>query len=1009
MRRITASLLFLLLFQAGITQQRFFTFTSYSSDNGLANNGVNCMLQDSRGFMWFGTREGLSRFDGNGFKNFFAQKNNANSLPGNIIGSMHEFKPGHLIIATSGGLICFNTITQRFYKPEALNTSNLYYTFRLKQDLFAFNYQDSSFLVNGLLQITDTLIPPFKTKSKIISTFLLDDTTLLTGNTLEYLLYNFRTKKYTPLLDVHALNYRDNAFFFHYYDPKNKCLYFSNYFGGLYRYSISGTLLYNWKRGIGKNELTDANISFVKSKTDSVLWVGGYENGGLMMLDLRTNELTRAAHAGTSSSAISNSLTFAYTDKQKNEWIGTTSGISMLHFAASGIQNWKDVFNELNTGNTLMNINKAADGFLYLAVYANPIVFKINSRDGSVTRLNAAPFPNIWCMNSMGKELIVTGGGTTVTRYNPLTNQYRQSNFLKKYFPASDIVILALRHSNGDEWYSGNNGGGFVRISAADGSVHTYKKDGPRGQFAVSYYANYAEDENGDLWFGVNKSGRLLHWIKDKDLFMEVDFNTVKGLSRKIQSGITDVVISRDHNLWIALDGSGLLKYDPRKQVCEDYGIEDGLPTNYIYSLKFDSSNRLWIGTLKGLSCLLVDEKRFINFTKESGLPADYFDERCMYYDSSSNRLWAGSKNTLMQFDPDFLLNSKRNDLPVYIDEITVNGKKYEGEDFTSLYFSPSEDNLQIRFLGLDINNGKDIEYSYQLNHTDKDWYYAGSNQTASYSNLKPGKYVFRIRARYKGDIKWREMKDPLEFTIATPWQKTWWFKLVVIVAVALLVWYLITSYYSRKLQQQRAGLEKQKAVEQERTRISTDMHDDFGASLSRIKFLSEKLQLYNPDNPAEKTDLEKISLYSDEMAEKMNEIVWALNQRYDSLGDLVSFCRSYASEYLQDKSIKLHFSTGEVSEKKIQGEIRRNIFLVIKEALHNVVKHARATEVTLSFSQAKQLQVIIHDNGKGIDTENIRPFANGLENMKKRIADIHGQLQIENKDGTRISIQVPV
>jgi signal transduction histidine kinase len=309
----------------------------------------------------------------------------------------------------------------------------------------------------------------------------------------------------------------------------------------------------------------------------------------------------------------------------------------------------------------------------------------------------------------------------------------------------------------------------------------------------------------------------------------------------------------------------------------------------------------------------------------------------------------------------------------------------------------------------VDLSKGKDIEYSYKLEGADKDWIYTGTSQSASYTNLKPGAYFFNIRAKHRGDNKWNEMTIPLQFTIATPWQKTWWFKLIVVAAIALLVWYLITSYYTRKLEKQKVVLEKQKVVEQERTRISTDMHDDFGASLSRIKFLSEKLQLYSPSNLSEKNDLEKISLYSDEMAEKMNEIVWALNQRYDSLGDLVSFCRSYASEYLQDKNIKLHFSSGELSEKKIQGEVRRNVFLVIKEALHNIVKHAHATEVGISFSHDPDLRVIIYDNGKGIDTENIRPFANGLENMKKRMADINGSFSIENKAGTQISISAPV
>jgi len=201
--------------------------------------------------------------------------------------------------------------------------------------------------------------------------------------------------------------------------------------------------------------------------------------------------------------------------------------------------------------------------------------------------------------------------------------------------------------------------------------------------------------------------------------------------------------------------------------------------------------------------------------------------------------------------------------------------------------------------------------------------------------------------------------------------------------------------------------LEKQQAVEKERTRIATDMHDDFGASLSRIKFLSEKIQL-EKDNP-EKThqDLGKISAFSDEMAEKMGEIVWALNQRYDFSGDMISFCRSYASEYLGDKNIKLRFESSDAAEIKINGEIRRNIFLVIKESLHNIVKHSKASEVLIRINIDKELQVLIHDNGKGFDAAMIRPFADGIENMKKRIEEIGGRFSLDGTQGTRIEIQV--
>ncbi len=253
------------------------------------------------------------------------------------------------------------------------------------------------------------------------------------------------------------------------------------------------------------------------------------------------------------------------------------------------------------------------------------------------------------------------------------------------------------------------------------------------------------------------------------------------------------------------------------------------------------------------------------------------------------------------------------------------------------------------------------------------------------------------------------ENEKVIQLTIAAPWWQQWWFRLLAGVGTLFLVFLIIRGYYTRKLEKQKTILEKQQAIEKERTRIATDMHDDFGASLSRIKFLSEKMKLQQSHQEKLKTDLEKISKYSDEMAEKMGEIVWALNQRFDSLDDLVSFCRSYATEYMEDKNIRLQFTSGQATTIFINGEIRRNVFLVIKEALHNVVKHSGASSVLVSMHFTSQLKVIIKDNGSGINKENIRPFANGIENMKKRMEEIGGTIIFKNEHGATITMQVPL
>jgi signal transduction histidine kinase len=219
-----------------------------------------------------------------------------------------------------------------------------------------------------------------------------------------------------------------------------------------------------------------------------------------------------------------------------------------------------------------------------------------------------------------------------------------------------------------------------------------------------------------------------------------------------------------------------------------------------------------------------------------------------------------------------------------------------------------------------------------------------------------------------------------------------------------------IRFYYRRKLEKQKIVLEKQQAIEKERTRIATDMHDDLGAGLSRIKFLSETIAIKKLKQEPIETDISSIRDYSHEMIDKMGEIVWALNEKNDSLSDLLAYTRAYAVEYLSLNGIN---SSVQIAEQLpnlfVSGEFRRNIYLTVKEALHNIVKHAEATHVGITIQTHKELLISIHDNGVGFDEKNIRPFSNGLTNMKKRIAILGGRLDIKKGQGCTVYISVPL
>jgi signal transduction histidine kinase len=220
-----------------------------------------------------------------------------------------------------------------------------------------------------------------------------------------------------------------------------------------------------------------------------------------------------------------------------------------------------------------------------------------------------------------------------------------------------------------------------------------------------------------------------------------------------------------------------------------------------------------------------------------------------------------------------------------------------------------------------------------------------------------------------------------------------------------------VTMQEALKREKERQEMEKQIAIintqQEERNRISADMHDELGAGMTAIRLMSEMAKVKTTQNPV--PEIDKISDSANDLLNKMNAIIWSMNSSNDSLPNLVSYIRSYSLTYFEnfDINCKVNVAT-EVPELEVSGEKRRNIFLTVKEALNNVVKHAQATEVTISFSFNGHIYINIDDNGKGINVEAIREFGNGLKNMRKRMERIGGRFEIENNHGTHISLIVP-
>ena len=214
------------------------------------------------------------------------------------------------------------------------------------------------------------------------------------------------------------------------------------------------------------------------------------------------------------------------------------------------------------------------------------------------------------------------------------------------------------------------------------------------------------------------------------------------------------------------------------------------------------------------------------------------------------------------------------------------------------------------------------------------------------------------------------------------------------------------------KMENERKEFEKQMAVltaqQEERNRISTDMHDELGSGMTHIRLMSEIAKNKMKQNTP--SEIEKISQSADDVLNKMNAIIWSMNSKNDSLGNLISYIRAYAIEYLEGTFVKCKVNIPDsIPEKELSGDKRRNIFLCVKETLNNMLKHSKATELSIDIKSNETLIIKIHDNGSGIDFQKIRQFGNGLQNIDRRMKSIGGDFEIKNNNGTETILNLPL
>jgi ligand-binding sensor domain-containing protein/signal transduction histidine kinase len=515
------------------------------------------------------------------------------------------------------------------------------------------------------------------------------------------------------------------------------------------------------------------------------------------------------------------------------------------------------------------------------------------------------------------------------------------------------------------------------------------------------------EDKDDNIWGGTGSGDLFCIANHTATMFHPTD-NQDSG-------AVWSVLADDDGTKWVGTFRGGLLRF--RDGQFTRYGKAQGLPDNVICQILDDGRGNLWIGSHQGvfsvaksaLNAAALTEGGFvpcITFGRSDGMPS----QECSggyqpaAWRDHAGRLWFTTAKGAAWVQPDDIKRNL-NPPPVVIEEILVDGRREDVPESGTMDIPPGRHQIELHYAGLSLASPERVQFRYRLVNLDADWIQAGSRRTAQYSFLAPGKYRFEVIA-CNSDGVWNETGSSLALTIQPHFYETWWFRalaaMIILGSVAAIVRFAAT----RRLHQRMEQLERRQAIERERARIAKDIHDDLGASLTLIAVLGD---LAKKEKTWER--IEKMSGTARDAVKSLDEIVWAVNPRNDTLSHLIDYMGQFATGYLRDAGIRCLLDVPDHPPvQEVPANVRHNVFLVVKEALQNIVKHAHATEVWLRVNTGgADLTVSVEDNGCGFNGAPEDAWADGLRNMRQRLSEVGGECQITSRvnAGTAILLHV--
>jgi two-component system sensor histidine kinase ChiS len=986
-------------------QQKRLKFEHLTTSDGLSQSTTTCILQDSKGFMWFGTQDGLNKYDGYKFTILRYESKDSTSISGNAISAIIEDRKGNLWIGTEGGLDLFNQAKNCFihYRHDendinSLSSNDIYVLLEDSRDnlwigtngggLNLFDRDNERFI-----HFSQDENNPHSLSSDDIYTIFEDSRNNLWIGSWHGDLYLFD---------------RDDQIFHHHYyknkklsnnvilditEDKDGNLWIGTHGDGLYKMIFSG--IGDYKFSHYTHDVNDINtlsgnaVFTILEDSQGRLWIG-CENEGLNLFDRKNDKFIHYKSDSFDDKSLShNSVWSLYEDRTGNIWIGTfAGGINLLPRYGGYFRHY--------------NHNPGEKGSL---------------SNNSVTSFYKDSKNNFW----IGTD----GGGLNLfDREKEIFIHYNTHNSNL----SSDAVLSLLEDSRGNFWV-GTWAGGLNLFDRESANFIKYTKENSGlssnniftiledrrgvlwvGSFwgGVSYFdrnsntfINYTsdnsnlsdnnirvitEDSNGNLWIGGDLALNCFNPEKETFVMYRNDENNDSSISK---GRILSILEASDSTLWIGTT-AGLNKLNRKYHNFIHYLSKDGLPNNIIKGIQEDENGNLWLSTNRGLSRFNPKTQTFKNYDISDGLQDNEFYQ-CSHYKSKSGEIFFGGVNGFNAFHPDDLIPNPYIP-PIAITDFRIFNKPVEISknsplqthisEATTIRLSYKHSVFSFEFTALNFISSDKNQYSYKLDGFDQDWNNVGTKHNATYTNLDPGEYIFRVRGSNNDGI-WNEEGTSIKIIITPPFWKTWWFRVIAVLSILALLFisHKIRTTRIRKRNQEleQHVLERTRQLEEinkELEAFTYSVSHDLRAPLRRIAGFSQAL-------------LEDFHEQIDKRAaDYLHRIQRGSSQMSRLIDDLLKLSRLSRGELLI-RQVNVSQIVTSISEeykrsfpdRSVQFSIAKNIYVqgddsLLKVMIRNLIDNAwkftsKQKEAKIEFGAMNvkgKTVYFIRDNGIGFD-----------------------------------------